>query len=401
MKSSRPGEVSTAPLPFDEKAPFTQQRAYAGDVLYTEGMPSHHMYVVKEGIVDIYMVREEKRVVVETLGKGQCFGMSLHDLRGKRINNAAARTYCELYLVSNDTLEQDLAGAPDLTRSLLHALSDRLAMAHELIATRVNYQSDILIYAQLLQLMGNADLARQGVPARAKPGSAEALAAPLLADVFINARTLFGHSDKHVRACLGKLLGLHLLRVEDESGSGKRLIFSPKDIVAQARKVAQTQVEHSKLEYEYVSVDEFAALVDVDRSLLLRKVAGSEFSDDVFTFRKSEIMRLLNEKGKKFFVERKIKRPDEFTDIADLEFADQKSVFATVAQFDTLDLAKVLSTVDEDSVKQKILSALSRSKREEVEADLQGLTNVDPMDVQRISQSMIASVQKLMMRQPG
>lgn len=399
MKSA-PREVSTAPLPFDEKAPYTQQRFYAGDVIYTEGMPSHHMYVVKEGGVDIYMVREEKRVVVESLGKGQCFGMALHALRGKRINNAAARSYCELYLISNDDLEQDISGVPDLSRSLLHTLSDRLSMAHELIATRVNYQSDLLIYAQLLQLMGSADLARQGVAVRSKPGAADALAAPLLAEVFVNARTLFGHSDKHVQGCLGKLLGLHLIRVEDEAGNGKRLIFSPKDIVAQARKVAQTQIEHNKLEYEYVSVDEFAALVEVDRALLLRKLAGGEFSDDVFTFRKSEIMRLLNEKGKKFFVERKIKRPDEFSDIADLEFADQKAIFATVAQFDTLDLAKVLSTVDEDSVKQKILGALSRSKREEVEQDMDGMQNVDPMDVQRISQSMIAAVQKLMMRQP-
>lgn len=86
-------------MPVGPDEGFTQQRAYAGDVLYTEGMPGHHLYVIKEGAIDIYMVREEKRVVVETLGPGQCFGVPAQLVQGRRSNNAAARSYCELYLI--------------------------------------------------------------------------------------------------------------------------------------------------------------------------------------------------------------------------------------------------------------------------------------------------------------
>ncbi|MGS0757957.1 hypothetical protein ACVBEH_26735, partial [Roseateles sp. GG27B] len=87
---------------------------------------------------------------------------------------------------------------------------------------------------------------------------------------------------------IGKLVMLHLVRIADEKGNGKRVIFAPKDIVAQARKVANTNKDLDKLDYEYVNVAEFASLVDVDRSLLLKKLAGSEFAEDIFTFRKSE-----------------------------------------------------------------------------------------------------------------
>jgi len=157
MNKTLTTHVSTAPMPFGPDTVFTQQRVYAGDVLYTENMPAHHMYVVKEGIVDIYMIREEKRVVVESLGAGQCFGMAPHVGKGaKRVNNAAARTYCELYLVSNDVLDADMQKAPTLTTSLLKALSDRLSTAHEIIATRVNYQPEVMVYAQLLHLLGVA-----------------------------------------------------------------------------------------------------------------------------------------------------------------------------------------------------------------------------------------------------
>ena len=383
-------------LHFAETGQFSQIRAFAGDVLYTEGMPGTHMYVVKEGEVDIDMVREEKRVVVETLGRGQCFGMTPHLPKGRRLNNAAARTYCELYLIDNLSLETQLSATPELPSSVLHTLSDRLSAAHELIATRVNYQPDILIYAQLLYLLGIADIGKQ-TASKAEASGKQAMASPLLQDVVLNARIMFAHSDKHIRTCLAKLLNLHLIRIDDEKGTGKRVMFSPQEIVRQARKVTDsTANDADKLSYEYISVDEFSAMVDVDRSTLLRKLASSDFSDDVFTFRKAEIMRLLDEKGRRFFAERKIKTPDEFNDILDIEFADQKTVFAVISKHDTLDLAKVLSTITEDAVKQKILSALSRSKREEVENDLSDMKPADPVEVQQIGNAIIKAVKELM-----
>lgn len=387
----------SVPMPIDEGEGFTQQRAYAGDVLYTEGMAGTHLYVIKEGAVDIYMVREEKRVVVESLGQGQCFGMSSQLIQGRRANNAAASTYCELYLIGIDTLERELSDTPKFTRGVLRSLSERLAVAHELIATRVNYQPDILVYAQLLQLLGMAEVGRQKTDL--KGGVAQpVIASPLLSEVFTYARTLLGHSDVHIRNSIGKLLMLHLIRIDDEKGSGKRVMFAPRDIVNQARRIARTHADQGKLDYEYVSVDEFAALVEVDRSILMKKLAGSEFADDLFTFRKSEILRLLDTKGKKFFSDRKIKSPEEFNDVSDLEFADQKSLFDVVSRCDLYDLAKLLSTVEEESVKAKVLACLSRTKREEVENDLSGMGAVDPVEALHIGKALVAAVKERMLK---
>mgnify|MGYP006151670959 CR=1 FL=1 len=148
--------------------------------------------------------------------------------------------------------------------------------------------------------------------------------------------------------------------VVSENDSGvKRVIFSPRDIVHQARRITEDQADTEKVSYEYVSVDEFAAMVDVDRSLLLKKLAGSEFSEDIFTFRKSEVVRLLNDKGKKFFADRKIKTPDQFTDVEDLAFADQKSLFDAVGRCDLYDLAKLLCSLDDEALRQKLLACLA------------------------------------------
>jgi CRP-like cAMP-binding protein len=397
MKTDFHSPAVSVPMPIDEAAGFTQQRAYAGDVLYTEGMAGTHLYVIKEGAVDIYMVREEKRVVVESLGQGQCFGMSSQLIAGRRANNAAASTYCELYLIGLDTLERELADTPKFARGVMRSLSERLAVAHELIATRVNYQPDILVYAQLLQLLGMADVGRQKADLRGNAGQS-VIASPLLGDVFTHARTLLGHSDVHIRHSIGKLLMLHLIRVDDEQGHGKRVLFAPKDIVSQARRIAKSHPDQGKLDYEYVSVDEFAALVEVDRSLLLKKLAASELADDLFTFRKSEIMRLLNAKGKKFFTDRKIKSPEEFTNVSDLVFADQKSLFDAVSRCDLFDLAKLLSTVDDEDVKTKLLACLSRAKRSEVEEEMASLSAVDPIEALQLGKSLVAAVRDRMLK---
>ncbi len=388
-------------MPVGPDEGFTQQRFYSGDVLYTEGMPAHHLYVIKEGAVDIYMVREEKRVVVETLGPGQCFGVPAQLVNGRRSNNAAARSYCELYLVGYDTLDEELADTPKFTRGLLRSLVERLEVAHELIATRVNYQPDILVYAQLLQLLGMAEVGRPKNEVRAGSGPA-VLASPLLSDVFTQARGLLGHSDLHIRNSIGKLMRLHLIRVDDEQGNGKRVIFSPKDIVHQARRITEDQTDTEKVSYEYVSVDEFAAMVDVDRSLLLKKLAGSELSEDIFTFRKSEVVRLLNDKGKKFFADRKVKTPDQFTDVEDLAFADQKSLFDAVGRCDLYDLAKLLCSLDDEALRQKLLGCLARSKREEVQQDMASMGAVEPMEVLQTGRALVAAVrEKMLAKGPG
>lgn len=386
------------PLPIDELKHYSQQRAYAGDVLYTEGMPCNHMYVIKEGEVDIYMVREEKRVVIDTLGRGQCFGMTPQLLNGRRTTNAVARSYCEFYLVDLDSLDDDLAATPRLIRGILDTLARRVSRAGELIATRVNYQPELLVYAQLLQLLGQgeAGAARKG---QRTAGTAERLVSVALPDVFAYGRNLLGHSDVHIRSILGKLLMLHLVQVDDDTrDGGKRLRYAPLEIVARARKVAGSETEQGKLDFEYISVDEFAELVEVERGQLLKKLARDEFSQELFTFRKSEVLRLLDLKGRKFFVERKIKHASEFADVEDLEFADQKSLVEVLAKVDALDLARMLQGHEDEALRGRILGCLPRAKREEVESEIGTFGNLDPVEVTRIGKSLVAQVQEKMLQ---
>ena len=389
-------------LAYAEAGGFSQMRDFAGAVLYTEGMPARQLYVVKEGEVDLFLLRDEKRTVVETLRRGQCFGFEPHLAQPVRLHGAAARTFCELYVVDNASAMQALAPASDLLWGLLLTASERLAAAHELVARRVSFQPELLAYAQLLQLAGLAELAQApdaaaGLRRRPAANEAPVLARPAVQTVVNQAKLLFGHSDRHIRACLGKLASLHLVRVDD-GPQGKQLVYAPRDIVALVRKAAEGDAEAPRQAHQYLGLDDFAALVEVDRGTLLRKLAGGEFAEDLFTFRRDEILRLLDAKGRRFFAERKLKGPAEFETLDDLEFADARAVFDAVSRLDDFELAQLLHGVPEGAARTKVLGSLSARRRSAVEAELAGLQAVDPVAAQRLGEALVRQVREAMLR---
>ncbi|MBL8315197.1 MAG: Crp/Fnr family transcriptional regulator [Rubrivivax sp.] len=413
-------------LSFAERGRFSQLRAFAGDMLYTEGMPAPHLYVVKEGVVDLFLVREDKRTVIETLRRGQCFGIEPHLAQPVRMHNAAASSYCELYVIDAAAVHGAVAESAELTQGMLNTLSQRLSAAHEVIAQRVNYQPELLVYADLLHLLGMADLGRQagGAGGAARSGhrahghghghghqhghhsghlhghvpGGPLMARPTLQEVLNHARLLLGHSDRHARSLLARLHSLHLIRYEDEKGQGKQVVFAPRDIVAQARKIVAEETQGERQSHQYVGLDEFAALVDVDRGVLLRKLAAGEFAEDVFTFRRAEILRVLDAKGRRYFSDRKLKPPQEFSDISDVEFADTRSIFEAVSRVDAYDLAKVVQAMGEGEARQKILAALSARRREEVESELRDMATFDEVQAQRLGAELIAHVKAAMLQ---
>ena len=234
---------------------------------------------------------------------------------------------------------------------------------------------------------------------RRRPGATEApaLARPLVQTIVNQAKLLFGHSDRHVRACLGKLASLHLVRLDD-GPQGKQLVYAPRDILAQVRKAVAGDTEAPRQSHQYLNLDDFAALVEVDRGTLLRKLAGGEFAEDLFTFRREEILRLLDSKGRRFFAERKLKAPAEFEVLDDLEFADARAVFDAVARLDSFDLARLLHGLAEGGARTKILGSLSARRRSEVESELEGLAAVDAVEAQRLGEALVREVRDAMLR---
>lgn len=97
----------------------------AGDLVFSEGQPGNHLYVILEGLVDVQRGPEH----LATLGTKECFGeMALLD-QAPRMASVRASTDVELLAIARDDFQDLLDMHPALARGIIRVLTQRLRAA--------------------------------------------------------------------------------------------------------------------------------------------------------------------------------------------------------------------------------------------------------------------------------
>jgi phosphoserine phosphatase RsbU/P len=99
-----------------------------GEVLFREGEPGEHFYIVTEGELEILLgAGTKEELVLNTLGPGEYLGeMSLIIPGGERTATARARGEAALLSMSRDEFNALLEQHPMLVQSMVRVLSERL-----------------------------------------------------------------------------------------------------------------------------------------------------------------------------------------------------------------------------------------------------------------------------------
>ncbi len=98
-----------------------------GDLVFAEGQPGNHLYVILEGNIDIMKGKEH----LATLGTKECFGeMALLD-QAPRMASARAHTDADLLAISRDDFQDLLDMHPALARGIIRVLTQRLRGAQD------------------------------------------------------------------------------------------------------------------------------------------------------------------------------------------------------------------------------------------------------------------------------
>jgi len=113
-------------------------RMERGDVLFREGDPGDSLYVIGEGKIKLGRTSADGREnLVAILGPGEMFGeLSLFD-PGPRTMTATAVAETQLMGLRNDSLTGLLSGRPEVSKTLLAALAQRLRRTNEQLADLV------------------------------------------------------------------------------------------------------------------------------------------------------------------------------------------------------------------------------------------------------------------------
>jgi HEAT repeat protein len=106
----------------------------AGDLVFAEGQPAHHLYVLLEGEVEVLHGGE----VVATLGSKECFGeMALLD-QSLRSASIRVRKDADLLAIARDDFQDLLDLHPTLARGVIRVLTKRLRMANETVSAELH-----------------------------------------------------------------------------------------------------------------------------------------------------------------------------------------------------------------------------------------------------------------------
>lgn len=127
-------DESTAAL-LDRMSPTHMER---GDVLFREGDQGASLFIIGEGKVKLGRTSADGREnLVAILGPGEMFGeLSLFD-PGPRTMTATAVAETQVVALGNDSLTEILTGRPEVAKSLLAALAQRLRRTNEHLADLV------------------------------------------------------------------------------------------------------------------------------------------------------------------------------------------------------------------------------------------------------------------------
>lgn len=97
-----------------------------GEMIFKEGDEGHRAYVVQTGGVEIFKIKEGRKVVLGVVGPGGIFGeMALID-DAPRMANAAAVDVTTVILISRQMLEDKLAKADPFLRGLINIFASNL-----------------------------------------------------------------------------------------------------------------------------------------------------------------------------------------------------------------------------------------------------------------------------------
>jgi CRP-like cAMP-binding protein len=282
-------------------------------------MGNPFMYVIKEGSVEISITRGERKVVLSTLGRGQFFGEMALLSTEPRSATAKALTYCEFQVIEAEALERLIDKSSPIVRYMLRTLIGMVKRKDELVARHAMGFSVVVAYAQLLELIAAPQVASNKLKRER-----EAEVSLPIDEVIDQCMRILRHSRQEVGATLKHLFKLSLITIEsgrpgyrkvrlndkvvtvDDGKPAYQMVrFNHEEIVKKAQNLPESAnqdlIGYIRSELELVDLAEIEALVGVDRAAILRKLAQAELAEELFVFRKSAVMRYLDEKGAAYF----------------------------------------------------------------------------------------------------
>lgn len=285
---------------------------YKGETIFKQGGVADHMFIIKEGKVDITLTREEKSIHLTTLERNAFFGEMALISDSPRSATATASEFTEVYLIDSKAIDAILEKANPILRHMLKTMVGLVKSQNSGAGRGAGDTPRVVGYAHLIEILA-------GVVAATPAGGGEAGGAPNPSGgsgaaaetsgqearlperkLVERAAVFFGDSRTAVMATLRFMDSLNLLRMDNGHvvTNARTLVERTSRLPAQVIRGADEVV---RAEHELMELSEVEQVMRVDRAALFAGLGILEEAEDLVAFRREGVMRTMQTRGRAFF----------------------------------------------------------------------------------------------------
>ncbi|BCS88605.1 cyclic nucleotide-binding domain-containing protein [Pseudodesulfovibrio sediminis] len=366
---------------------------HKGRSIYKEGQNGTVAYMIQKGSVTLYKTVNGKRILVDTLGRGEIFGEMSVLSKTERMESAEAAEYCDLMVLTEQVIQAMVAKCPKTIQHLTKLLIKRVRKAGDVNPNRT-HKNSFLSICRILEMTHRCHVSMRAAEAKRIRGHKFGIA---ITEFSKQVKDILLVSQLEIDQTLDQLAALKIVTLTTQ-GSGKA--FSERyvkvnDMENFFQVAANLHKELSKSdalepELEYIDIHDFADEVEAQSEILYKKMANMEIPDTLFFFHKSSALAWAGDQPEEFFkrVKRKKKKIADLEDVNDIVFVDNatcKDVFAKLGYYKL----GVLLAIAEQEARQKIIGNLSKKIATIVQDEAKERGTPDSTEAEDVSDELI------------
>ncbi len=372
-----------------EQAKIDRVKQYLkGEIIFQEGQPSEHFYILQKGEVEVSIKRHEKRFVINTLTPTDFFGEMGLLSNAPRSATCKATTYVEVIRVNNEDFQKLLKNSHPLTEKIINLLLRRLKRLTDLSVNNTASANSIYAVATLLDL-------------NVKAAKEDWILAELLIKQITAVLGILPHQAKEI---LQQLSDFGLIRQEKklnnkvagstQSVEGETKLFITSNNLVEAAKKVPVRSDLISSDLELMEIKQALDLYDIDQKKFYSKMNAADFPDHLFFLNKPVLFDLIQDKGKQFFEKPNAKNAADIKGLDDLIFIDKKSIQQALQEVEAYDMAKLVKSASSD-IAEILMGCLSSRMKGIIENTISKVSIDDDLEMQELEKSFIEIIKRI------
>jgi len=381
---------------------FSVKTFHKGQLVFKKGQPGNKAFLIKKGAIDLCIIKDGRKTLLESLKTGQLFGELGLINEDPRPFDAIATEFTELVIIEKEFLNQFIKNSPGIVQAFLNAMISQF--------NRLSKQQDddietltganFLGISKVLNLMYVAHKNAQQTNQKGKKEGED----PGIdyQELTKKIRSVFPVNQLDIDNALKRLADLYYIEINFKKGQTAKTmqkfvkVRDPDNFDRVVENIAQHMgTDASYSAQEYIDIVEAAKMVNTTEELIYKKIASNEIPENLFFVNKSGFMEFASEKGEYFFKKAKRKRVkiEDIEDVNDLIYVDGKTLRDVLSEIGYYKLS-VLMKIAEEETQQKLFSCLSGRIATIVKTEMEGLEDIDEIEAADIEEEIIEMVRQ-------